>query len=64
MPLNILKGIENGNPKKKAKELIAWTVGETTEYSSGDVVDPEKVLTEEEYKRYTASLQDFIAGFE
>ena len=45
-------------------ELLAWSVGETTEYSSGDVVDPQKVLTEDEYKRYTADLQEFISGFE
>lgn len=45
-------------------ELIAWSVGETTEYSSGDVVDPQKVLTQEEYKRYTAGLQEFISSFE
>ena len=45
-------------------ELIAWSVGETTEYSSGDVVDPQKVLTEEEYKRYTAGLREFISRFE
>ena len=46
------------------QELIAWTVGETTEYSSGDVVDPEKVLTQEEFQRYTTGLQEFISGFE
>jgi len=45
-------------------ELIAWSVGGTTEYTSGDVVDPRKVLTQEEFQRYTADLESFISSFE
>jgi len=45
-------------------ELLVWCVGETTEYPSGHVVDPQKVLTQEEFQRYTAGLQEFISMFE
>lgn len=45
-------------------ELIAWSVGDTVEYHSGEVIEPSEVLTAEEFQRYSTGLQEFIEGFE